>query len=114
MAIDVQPGQKTANTPVRQRNARIGGTIVEIDGVPIRSQRIAARKNHVLHIAMTFIFGFRRKHPRIPPNQAFFWLLKVEESEAQPVDGTRGRASNAIVNRQPAGRCLNRWQWLYD
>src|SRR2546426_786173 len=34
MAVRVQPGQQTANTAVRQRNARIGGTIVEIDGIP--------------------------------------------------------------------------------
>ena len=35
MAIDVQPGQKTANTAVRQRNARIGGAVVEVERVPI-------------------------------------------------------------------------------
>jgi hypothetical protein len=34
MTIRVQPGQEIANAAVRQRNARIGGTIVEIDGVP--------------------------------------------------------------------------------
>lgn len=68
MPIRVQPRQEIPNTAVCQRNARIGSTIVEINGVPIRSQRIAARKHHVLHIAMTFIFRFRRKHPRIPPN----------------------------------------------
>ena len=110
MAIRVQPGQEIANAAVRQRNARIGGAVVEIDGVAIRCQRIAARKHDVLHVAMTFIFRFRRKHPRIPPNQAFFWLLKVEESQPQPVDGTRRCASNAVVNHQPAARCLNRWR----
>src|SRR5260370_35063970 len=104
MAIRVQPRQQTANTTVSQRNARISGTVVEIDGVPIRSQRIAARKHHVLDVAMTFIFRFRRKHPRIPPNQAFFWLLKVEESQAQTVDGSRRRASTAMVNHQQAAR----------
>ncbi len=103
MTIDVQPGQETANTAVRQRNARIGGTIVEIDGVSIRCQRIAAWKRHVLYVTMTFIFRFRSKHPRIPPNQAFFWLLKVEEGQPGPVDGTRRRASNAMV-RDYAGR----------
>ncbi len=35
MAIRVQPGQEIANTAVRQRNARIGGTIVEVERVPI-------------------------------------------------------------------------------
>src|SRR5260370_40540510 len=107
MAVRVQPGQKTANTAVRQRNARIGGTIVQIDGIAIGRHGIAARKHHVLDVAMTFIFRFRRKHPRIPPNQAFFWLLKVEESQAQTVDGTRRRASNAVINHQPAARRFN-------
>src|SRR5205809_577675 len=110
MAIGVQPGQEITNTAVRQRYTRIGGAVVEVDGVPIRCQRIAARKHHVLDVAMTFIFRFRRKHPRIPPNYAFFWLLKVEESQPQPVDGTRGRASNAMVNHQPAARRFNRWR----
>src|SRR2546423_10289226 len=108
MAIRFQPGQQIANTAVRQRNARIGGAVVEVDGVPIRCQRIAARKHPVLNVAMTFIFRFRRKNPRIPANQAFFWLLKVEESQPQPVDGTRRRASNAVVNHQPAARRFNR------
>src|SRR6266571_5730178 len=107
MSVRVQPGQKTANTAVRQRNARIGGSIVEIDGIAIGCHGIAARKHHVLDVAMTFIFRFRRKHPTIPPNQAFFWLLKVEESQAQTVDGTRRRASNAVINHQPAARRFN-------
>jgi len=42
MAIDVQP-QKTANTAGANANARIGGTIVEIDGIAIGCHGIAAR-----------------------------------------------------------------------
>src|SRR5260370_11730683 len=68
MAVRVQPDQKTANTAVRQRNARIGGTIVEIDGIAIGCHGISARKHHALHSPMTFIFGFRPNHPNIPPN----------------------------------------------
>src|SRR5882757_8395272 len=78
MAVRVQPGQKTANTAVRQRNARIGGTTVEVDGSALGCEGMVARKQRVLGVAMAFIFRFRRKDPRIPANQAFFWLLKVE------------------------------------
>src|SRR6266478_5855047 len=96
MAIRVQPGQEIANAAVRQRNARIGGAVVEVDGVLIRCHRIAAGKHDVLNISMTFVVRFGRKHPGIPANQAFFWFLKIEEGETQPIDGARRRPSDAV------------------
>jgi hypothetical protein len=65
---------------MRQGDARIGGTVIEIDGVPIRGHGIATRKYNVLNISMTLVFRFGRKHPRIPSNQAFLWFFKIEES----------------------------------
>jgi hypothetical protein len=89
-----------APTQCSNRRRRSGGC-----GVPIRFHRIAVRKHHLLRVGMKFIFRFRRKHPRIAANKAFFWLLKVEESQPKPVGGTRWRSSNAVVNHQPAAQC---------
>jgi hypothetical protein len=80
VAIRVQPHQNRANAATRERNARISGTVVEIDGVAIGSNRIAARKHNVLNISMTFVFRFGREYPGIPSNQAFFRLFQIEES----------------------------------
>ena len=88
MAIHVQPGQKRANAAARQRNARISGAVIEIDGVPVGGHRIATRKYDVLNISVTFVFRFGRKHPGIPSNQAFFRLFKIEEGQAEPIYGT--------------------------
>src|SRR5437879_9694595 len=51
MAVRVPPGQKTANTALRQRNARIGRTIVPIDGIASGCHGIAARNNHVRNVS---------------------------------------------------------------
>ena len=42
IAIRVDPGHEAANAAVRQCNARIGGTVIEIDRVTIRCQRTAS------------------------------------------------------------------------
>lgn len=86
VAIGVQPGQKTPNTAVRQRDARIGGTIVEIDGVPIRGQRIAARKHHVLDVAMAFIFTLQAQTSKNPPESGIF-LAAQGRREPAPAGG---------------------------
>ena len=80
MAICVEPSQQRANAAMCQGNARISGTVIEIDSVPVGRHRIATRKYNVLNISMTLVFRFGRKHPRIPSNQAFLWFFKIEES----------------------------------
>src|SRR5690242_2368254 len=65
MAICVQPRQETVDAAVRQRYARIGGSVVQIDGVTIACDRVATRKHNVLDISTTFVLRFWSEHPGI-------------------------------------------------
>ena len=86
MAIYVQPRQKTANATVRQRYARIGGTVVQIDGVPILRHGVATWKHNVLNISAAFVVRFGRKHPGVASDQAFFGLFEVKQGKTESVD----------------------------
>src|SRR5260370_40869761 len=78
MSIGIEPTQKRADAAVRQSNTRIGSAVIEIDGVPVCCDGVAAGEYDILHVSVTFVVCFRRKHPRISPDQAFFRLLKGE------------------------------------
>src|SRR5271166_3388431 len=83
MAVGVQPRQKAANAAVGQRDAGIRGAIIQIDGVAIGGNRVAAGKHHVLNIAVAFVLGLRSKHPGISAIEAFFRLLQIKQSQAE-------------------------------
>ena len=87
MAIRVQPGQQFANAAAGQRDAGIGGTVIEIDGVTVGCHGVAARKDDVLNISVTFVVRFGREHPGIAAIQAFVRLFKIEERETEAIDG---------------------------
>ena len=108
MAVCVQPGQKAANAAARQRDARIGGAVVKIDGVSIGCHRVAARKHNVLHIAMTLVVRLRRKDPGISSNQALVGLFQIKEGQAKPIDGAGWRPSDAVIEHQPSPRRFDR------
>src|SRR5437016_2946159 len=93
MAVGVEPIQERADAATRQSNTRIGGAVIKIDGVLIRANRVTAGKYDVLHISVAFIVRLGRKHPGIPANQALVRFLKVEQSQAEPIDREIGRAS---------------------
>ena len=78
MAISIQPIQKRLNAALCQGNAGIGRTVVDIDGVPVRPQRISAREYDVLHIAASFVIGLGPEDPGVSPKQATLGLLKID------------------------------------
>ena len=56
----------------------IGCSVIQIDGVTIRADGLAARKNNVTYISATFIWGLGAEHPRVPSLQADFRPLEVK------------------------------------
>ena len=78
MAISIQPIQKRLNAALCQRNAGIGRAVANIDGVPVRRQRISAREYDVLHIAASLVFGLGPEDPGVSPKQAVLGLLKID------------------------------------
>ena len=57
---------------------------------------------------MAFIVRLGRKHPGIPANQALVRFLKVEQSQAEPIDRAGRRSSHPVIDHQPTSRSLDR------
>src|SRR5271165_1862814 len=104
VAICIQPSQQSPNAAVCESDARIRSSVVEIESVAVRCQRVPTWKDHVLHIAAVFVVRFGRKYPGIPSNQAFFGLFEIEQGQTKPVDGARRRPTDAVIEHQPTSR----------
>jgi len=62
-SIRVQPGKKTADAPGGQSDAGIGRSVIQLDGVSIRSDGLPAREHNIVHIAVPFIRSLRPEDP---------------------------------------------------
>src|SRR4029453_17484027 len=110
MAVGIAPTQKGANAAGSQSNAGIRGAVIEIDRISVCRDSIAAWEYDILDVSVSLVVSLRRKHPRISAHQTFFRPLEIEERQTQPVDGTRRRPSDAVINHQPASGGFNRWR----
>ena len=83
MAMGVEPGQEAADAAVRQGDAGVCGTVIEIDGVAVWGDGIATGKHNVLNISTAFVLGLRGKHPGISADQTLFGLFQIKEGQAK-------------------------------
>ena len=94
--------------PVASAIARIRGSVIKIDGVSIRADRLPARKHDILDVSAALIGSFRTEHPGVSPLQTDLRLLQVKERQAQAIDASGCRLPHSVVNRQPSFCCFNR------
>ena len=87
MAMGVEPGQEAADAAVRQGDAGVCGTVIEIDGVAVCGNGIATGKHDVLNISTAFVLGLRGKHPGVSADQTPFGLFQIKKGQAEPIDG---------------------------
>ena len=66
--IVLKPLKNGAKTICGQGNARIRRAIVEVDGIAIGGNGIAARKDYVVHIPASLVAFFRAKEPFVNAN----------------------------------------------
>jgi hypothetical protein len=55
-----EPAKQTSLASGRERDTRIGGPVVEIDGVVVRADRTAAGKHDVADVSVALVFGLTR------------------------------------------------------
>src|SRR2546430_15204201 len=107
VAIFIEPRQKVSNASVRQRDTGVRSTVVEVDGVPVFPNCIAARKHDVLYISISLVLRLRREHPRITSHQTLLWLFQIEKSQSKSVYRTRRCSAHAVIDHQPASFGFN-------
>lgn len=78
MAICVEPGQETADAAVGQGDARICGTVIEIDRVAVCSNGIATGKYDVLNISPALVVRFGGEHPGISTDKTLLRLFQIK------------------------------------
>src|SRR5439155_12431015 len=107
-SVPIQPAEHRLDTAAGQGDAGVGGTVVKIDAVAIRLERIAARKNHIAHVPVPLVVLLGPEDPMVTPEEADLRVFQVEKRQPEPVDGARGGLPNAVIDHQPAGGRLNR------
>ena len=68
------------DTASRQSHTRISRPIVEMDGVSIRCDGLAAWENDIADVSSSLIGSFRAKHPRISAKQTHLWLIEIKSA----------------------------------
>jgi len=104
----LQPGEKSTNAAGGHGHARICCSVIEVNGVTIRSNCLSAGKDDIPNISRPLIVGFGAKHPGIPSLQADIRPINVEEREPQTIDTAGRRLSHSVIEHQPALCCFNR------
>ena len=92
----LKPIENGANTAGGQGNARIRRAIIDVNGVAVGSNGVAARKDDVVHIAALLVGFFGPKNPLIAAFQAPFRAVQIKQRQAQPV-------------KTPAAVCRTPW-----
>jgi len=82
--------------PVARAMLESAAPVIELNGIAIRADSLAARKHHVVHIANALVGA---SGPKIHGSllQAGFRMFKIEERQAQAVDASRGRDAHTVV-----------------
>ena len=62
-SVSVEPIKDLGDTPGRESDAAISGSVVQIDTVAIRVERVAARERDITNVAFAFVRGLRSKDP---------------------------------------------------
>jgi len=80
----------------------VGGTVVEIEGVFLPVNGYAGREDNVGNVACSFIGFLGAEDPFVTSSNYFPGLIEVEQCQAEPVNGTGGGYSDAVVEDKPA------------
>src|SRR6185312_17486361 len=99
-AVSIEPAQDLCDAPSRQRDAGIGGTVVQVDAVAV--ERVPARKGHVADVAFAFIGRFRSEDPRVATQYTSFGRFQIEERGPEPVQAAGSGSPDTVVQHEPS------------
>lgn len=80
-SVFCKPSKKLFDAGFRETDARIGGTVVNVERVSIWQDRISARKNGERNVTLHFIAGFRPEYPVLPTAEARLRVVFVKEGQ---------------------------------
>src|ERR1035441_4932115 len=63
--VCVQPCEQRTYAAGGQGNAGISGSVIQVNGISVRADRLPAGKHDVFHISASLITGFRPEHPGV-------------------------------------------------
>ena len=90
--IRIEPFKEATDACSGKGNAGIGCSVVNVDGVAIGGDGLAAREDDVMDVSDALVGSFRTEDPRVSALQADLRLVEVKKSEAQAIDAPRCRS----------------------
>lgn len=97
----VEPAQELTNASGRAGYARVCSAVVEVEGVPIRSDGVTARKGHAAHVSIALVFSFGPENPGIFAKQALVRFVECKERNSEAVERSRCCVANPVVEHPP-------------
>ena len=79
--MPVQPSQHLADAARRQGDARVGRTVIHMDGVAVGGDGIAAREDDVAHVAALLVAFLRAEEPLIAALDQALRRFRVEKRQ---------------------------------
>src|SRR5689334_17278126 len=94
----VEPDQELPDASGGQRDARVCRPIVQIDGVAVVAECVAARKRDIIDVAFALVGRLGTENPRISPGETDLRLVEFEESDSEAVETARRRMAHTVVD----------------
>ena len=100
--IRIQPSEEGGDVACGKRDTGIGSSVIEVDRVSIRVDRLSTWKHYIVHVSSAFIWSFGSEHPGFASLKAKIRPFEIEQCEAQTIDAAGGCAPNPVIDRQPS------------
>ena len=103
LPVTFQPVEHLADAAGGQRDARVGGAVVEPKGVAVGLDRVSAGKHNVVYVAKALVVGLGAEHPGVAATQTLLGRVEIQQRQADAVEFAGGRGAHAVIDQQPAG-----------
>lgn len=110
----IEPTEKLADASGRHGDARVSRTVIEVDGIAICAQGVAAGEGDVPDIALTFVRRLGSKDPRVTTQQAVLGGVQIKQCHTEAIETAGGRSSDPVIQHQPPSRGLDEWRRQTD
>ena len=102
-----EPAKQVSFAARRERQAGVSGAVVEVDGVVVGAERVAAGERDVADIPVALVLRFGTEDPRFSACKAHLGLVESEEGDAEtiqarhPATGAKHALFQTVAQTKP-------------
>src|SRR5436189_6396192 len=95
--MPVQPSEDLADAAGRHRDARVRGTVIEVQRVAVTTDGGAAGKGHVGDVSMLLVGRLRSEDPFVAPQKQALGMFEIEQGHSEPVETAGRDVADAVI-----------------